>query len=183
MTRLTIIALLSATTLSGCFAVSHKPYVPVVTEQRARCEAMFSSAMFNPVRDRVELYATNSPPSRSRLPDYPSKSELPALREFIGLYSTCNDEIGHSEVAVLDQLYALYIKKIMWGEFTNRRYAIINGTARQLIAESNARHNNYMDQQRRNFQTWLDSWKPPKKLVTTCRQDLIGSYTCETLER
>ena len=167
--------------LTAC--ISTPQYIPQVTERQARCNAMFASSTFDPIRERVELRATNNPPSKSIFPDYPSKSELPVLREFIALYFNCNDELGDSEVPVLDQLYNLYTRKITWGEFTNRRYAIINGKARQLIAESNARHQGEMERQRMQFQQWLQSWQPKKKLITRCNRDLTGSYTCETSER
>ena len=48
--------------LTAC--ISTPQYIPQVTERQARCNAMFASSTFDPIRERVELRATNNPPSK-----------------------------------------------------------------------------------------------------------------------
>lgn len=138
---------------------------------QAECQAAWMEPEFDPIRDKVELRPTSGGGLFKFNDDYATRSEKPIIKKFAALLDDCqgrtanvlyvtNPAMGMRSINrtndEVNQLILLHNGKITWGQFTERRYAIINNQAGQQISEDQRKHEEHMRESNRRQQKILE---------------------------
>lgn len=194
----------------GCSSMFGTNSANEVKAIEANCKAQFEQSDYDLIRGKIELYPTSEGPSllldnsRNKV----SSVEKPVLKKFISLFSTCRGESANAlyvqypslGVRSIDQtnleiklLERLYHGDLTWGEYTDRRYDIMNRRASFETQRAEREVNNYQQQQHQqlNYQInqHLEQQKQqrielernkPINTTTRCYPISHGQIKCES---
>lgn len=192
-------SILLITMLSGCsvFRGPDKTEAEMAAVQ-SECLGKWNAAEFDLIRDKIEYRPTQGGPRGSDALASPQERAL--IARFAELYGDCQSRranilyvkspsIGMRSMqqtnAELRQLRNLQQGRITWDQFTDRRYAIINGRAAAQTAEDQQRHDAYMSQQRQQQQKRLEdaAQRTPRTTTTNCSPDALGGFNCTSVQQ
>ena len=139
---------------------------------KEECRTKWQNPKFDPIRNKIEFYPTTEGGKFAFNDKYPTKTERPLIREMAELHDYCEGKVGrliyvtHPSIgirsinqanAVNKELLNLYNRKITWGEFTQRRYDIINARATVETQEAQRRHKAEMEKAERYRQRMIEN--------------------------
>ncbi|MCQ9615395.1 hypothetical protein L1889_00550 [Paenalcaligenes niemegkensis] len=185
-----------------------------MAEVRAECQAQWDAPEFAPIRNKVELRPTAEGGKLRFNESYATAAELPLIAKFRDLLDECGSRtanivfvtspsIGAASIrstnAVVEQLENLRRKRITWGEFNTRRYAIINGRAETTIRSNQRRHEADMRDAQRSRERMLEDAtrrneeamrrneemlrnSTPKQTTTDCTPNGFGGFNCHSTQ-
>lgn len=204
-----LLGLVLIMTLTGCSSLlgGRDNTFQRIEEVRAECQARWDAPEFSPIRDKVELRPTQRGGSLRFNENYATTAEIPLIERFRNLLDECegrtanivyvkHPSVGAASIrstnAVVEQLENLRRQRITWGEFTTRRYAIINARAEATTQSNQRRHEADMrdarqsrdrmlqDAARRNEEALRNSG--PTHTTTNCSPNSGGGFNCRSTQ-
>lgn len=199
--------LLCFTSIYGCTTSSQDNKISQIEES---CKSQFAASDYDPIRGKIELYPTTNGPSdlldhsRKKITD----EEKPAMKQFISLFSKCmSDSAGviYREYPSLgmrsikqanleiDLLKQLYHGDLTWGEFTDKRYDVLNQRASFETQRMERDLHQYQTEQRQQQETRINNFikqqeqqrleldrNRPKNISTRCYRVRDGEIQCDS---
>ena len=199
--------LLCFTTIYGCTTSSQDNKISQIKEN---CKSQFAAPDYNLIRGKIELYPTTHGPSE--LLDNSRKTitddEKPVMKQFISLFTTCMNDSANAlyveypslgmrsikqanlEIGLLKNLYH---GDLTWGEFTDKRYEVLNQRASFETRRVERELHQYQTEQRQQQETHINNFikqqeqqrleldrNRSKNISTRCYRVRDGEIQCDS---